>query len=197
MPKVKKQSKKTIALNLKVQRSFESERRLYEVNKYELSTKQIKAGQNFDNEISTISFESCTNCNRSFQNLNVKQDGCSECNSANKRNKFTIENNMDVGIVPDELKDLWHIEQMLIARIHPVVSIYRISGAQYGSTGYVINFRQNIEEYIKELPLPLNKLTSTLVFNKKTVAGIAQFRVRAHKILQALLKLKEIDIYYK
>ena len=51
MPKVKKQSKKTIALNLKVQRSFESERRLYEVNEYELSTKQIKAGQNFDNKI--------------------------------------------------------------------------------------------------------------------------------------------------
>ena len=84
---------------------------------------------------------------------------------------------MDVGTVPEELKDLSYIEQMLIAKIHPVVSLYRIKGTQYGYSGNVINFKQNIQEYINELPIPFNKLTSTFVFNKHTKSGIAQFRV--------------------
>ena len=36
-----------------------------------------------------------------------------------------------------------------------------------------------------------------MIFNKQTISGIAQFRVRAHVVLNALLKLKEINIYYK
>ena len=73
-------------------------------------------------------------------------------------------------MIPDGLKDSTYIEQMLIARCHPVVSLYRIN---------VINFKQNIEEYIDVLPRPLDELTSTLVFNKHTKAGVTQFRVRA------------------
>ena len=37
--------------------------------------------------------------------------------------KFTAENNMDVRIVLEELQNLSHTEQMLIARIHPVISL--------------------------------------------------------------------------
>ena len=77
------------------------------------------------------------------------------------------------------------------------MSLYRMKGAIYGYSSNVINFKQNIQEYINELPIPLNKLTSTFVFNKYTKSGIAQFRVRSHKVLNALLKSKEINIYYK
>ena len=70
---------------------------------------------------------------------------------------------------------------MLIARIHSVVSLYRINGSQHGYTANVINFKQNIEDYINVLPMLLHELTSTLVFNKYTKAGITQFRVRKYR----------------
>ena len=47
--------------------------------------------------------------------------------------------------VPDELKDLSYIEQMLIAQIHFVVSLYRINSVQLENTGNVINFKQNMQ----------------------------------------------------
>ena len=129
--------------------------------------------------------------------MKLTVNGCDGCKTSGNQQKFSVENNMDVGMIPDELRDLTYIEQMLIARCHPVVSLYRINGSQYGYSGNVINFKQNIEEYIDVLPRPLDELTSTLVFNKHTKAGVAQFRVRAQKVLNALLKLKEINIYYK
>ena len=65
------------------------------------------------------------------------------------------------------------MEQILIAKIHPVVSLYRMKGAIYGYSSNVINFEQNIQEYINKLPIPLNKLPLTFVFNKRTKSGIA------------------------
>jgi len=40
--------------------------------------------------------------------------------------KFSAENNMGPGEVPDELRDLTEIEEMLIARVFPVMSVYRL-----------------------------------------------------------------------
>lgn len=104
---------------------------------------------------------------------------------------------MDPGEVPPELQGLTYIEEMLIAQIHPVISIYRLKGGQFGHSGNVINFRQNIQQYITKLPLHPKDLPSTLLFYKATADGIAEFRVRAKKIRDALIWLKNNNIYYK
>ncbi|KAL7290849.1 hypothetical protein TKK_0015583 [Trichogramma kaykai] len=93
---------------------------------------------------------------------------------------------MDPGEIPTELQDLTYIEQMLISRVHPVVSLYRINGGQYAYSGSVINFTQNIHEYIDTLPLNVEELTSTILFNRDTAQGVAQFRVRSDKVLHKL-----------
>ncbi|PKK63213.1 hypothetical protein RhiirC2_717135 [Rhizophagus irregularis] len=41
-------------------------------------------------------------------------------------NKFSAENNMDLGEVSEELRDLTEIEEMLIARTFTVMSVYRL-----------------------------------------------------------------------
>ncbi|KAL7297052.1 hypothetical protein TKK_0009478 [Trichogramma kaykai] len=104
---------------------------------------------------------------------------------------------MDPGEIPAELQDLTYIEQMLISRVHPVVSLYRVNGGQYAYSGSVINFTQNIHEYIDTLPMNVEELTSTILFNRDTAHGVAQFRVRSDKVLRALLWLKRHNIYYK
>ncbi|KAL7304776.1 hypothetical protein TKK_0003004 [Trichogramma kaykai] len=104
---------------------------------------------------------------------------------------------MDPGEIPAELQDLTYIEQMLISRVHPVVSLYRVNGGQYAYSRSVINFTQNIHEYIDTLPMNVEELTSTILFNRDTAHGVAQFRVRSDKVLRALLWLKRHNIYYK
>uniref|UniRef100_A0ABD2VSF2 DUF6570 domain-containing protein n=1 Tax=Trichogramma kaykai TaxID=54128 RepID=A0ABD2VSF2_9HYME len=85
---------------------------------------------------------------------------------------------------------------MLISRVHPVVSLYRINGGQYAYSGSVMNFTQNIHEYIDTLPMNVKELT-TILFNRDTAHGVAQFRVRSDKVLCTLLWLKRHNIYYK
>ena len=58
---------------------------------------------------------------------------------------------MDPGEVPDELQDLTEIEEMLIARVFPVMSIYRLRGGQHGYRGNVINFPQDVQEFCTKL----------------------------------------------
>jgi hypothetical protein len=62
---------------------------------------------------------------------------------------------MDPGDVPEELATLSMIEQLLIARIHPVVSVYRVKGQQYKYSGNIINFPKNVTKFAKTL---LNRL---------------------------------------
>lgn len=160
-----------------------------------LTNDEIRLGENFNNMCTPVTWRTCQNCKRSFPNLSMKGIKCVKC--VKSATKFTAINNMDPGVVPDELKNLTYIEEMLIAMIHPVVSIYRLKGGQYGHTGNVINFRQKIEDYITKLPLHPKDLPSTLLFKKYTDCGIAEFRVRAVKIRNALLWLKKNNIFYR
>ncbi len=59
---------------------------------------------------------------------------------------------MDLGEVPDELRDLTEIEKMLIARVFPMMSIYKLRRGQHGYHGNVINFPQDIQELATKLP---------------------------------------------
>jgi hypothetical protein len=44
--------------------------------------------------------------------------------------KFSAENNMDPGEIPNELKGLTEIEEMLIAQVFSVMTVYRLRGGQ-------------------------------------------------------------------
>ncbi|KAK3920725.1 Pescadillo-like protein [Frankliniella fusca] len=51
---------------------------------------------------------------------------------------------MKIGEIPPELTGLSYVEELLIAKVHPMISIYRLKGGQYGFRGNVINFRQDV-----------------------------------------------------
>src|SRR5699024_9988505 len=122
---------------------------------------------------------------------------CFSCKNDEEKKKFTSENNMHPGDVPEALKGLSYIEQMLIAQIHPVIRLFKIQGRQVAYKGNVINFRQNIESYTTVLPHAPSDLPSTILFCKETPSGVAQFRARADKIKNALIWLKANNHYYQ
>ncbi|EXX66669.1 hypothetical protein RirG_121570 [Rhizophagus irregularis DAOM 197198w] len=69
---------------------------------------------------------------------------CRRCHKEKQPKKFSKDNNMDPGKVPDKLRDLTEIEKMLVAQVFPVMSVYRLCGGQHGYRGNVINFPQNV-----------------------------------------------------
>src|SRR6185436_3185858 len=112
--------------------------------------------------------------------------------------KFSSENDMDPGEVPEELQGLTEIEEMLIARVFPVMSVYRLRGGQHGYRGNVINFPQNVKEFATHLPQSPLQL-DVLIVRRNSVnnSEFRDFRVRCSKITRALYWLKKNNCYYK
>ena len=83
------------------------------------------------------------------------------------------------------------LEEMLIARIYPVMTVYTVKGGQRKGSKYVINFPQNVStlaSVLSQLPvdIPLIVRCSDIHETK-----YYDFRVRQHKIRDALQWLKE------
>lgn len=73
---------------------------------------------------------------------------CSRCSrDKNDVKKFSSRNNMIPSQVPKELQDLTQLEEMLIARVFPVISIYTKPGGQKAYKGHCIYFSQDIQEF--------------------------------------------------
>src|SRR5438128_901027 len=100
---------------------------------------------------------------------------------------------MNSGEVPDELRDLTEIEKMLIARVFPVMSVYRLRGGQNRYCENIINFLQDVWKFATKLsrhPLLLDVLVVCHQFASNSEA-FRNFRVHRLKVARALLWLRE------
>jgi len=111
--------------------------------------------------------------------------------------KFSTENNMNPGDLPVELQGLTEIEEMLIAQIFPVISVYCLRGGQYAYKGNVINFPQDVHEFTTRLPRHPSSL-DVLVVRRQSASRstFRDFNVRRNKIAQTLSWLKLNNRYY-
>ena len=104
----------------------------------------------------------CTVC---FEAWNLKSKPkapyvCSQCFWDKKSpKKFSVENSLIPSSVPDELKDLTQIEEMLIARALPIMRVYIKRG---GYSGHCINLPQKVSELATCLPRQGCKLLSDI-----------------------------------
>jgi hypothetical protein len=88
---------------------------------------------------------------------------CSRCQQEKENNQFSVENNMDPGSQPSELANLTQVEEMLIARVSPILQVTHAIGGQYKYKGHTISFPQNIEHIYKSLPCPIKELPIIIV----------------------------------
>src|SRR2546425_3460708 len=88
------------------------------INVQQLSESDRKLLQKFRNEMNKLNYALCPMCNERFPSVNIiNNESCRRCDSdKNETKKFSAENNMDPGDVPEELKALTEIEEMLIAQ---------------------------------------------------------------------------------
>ncbi|GES78966.1 replication protein A 70 kDa DNA-binding subunit-like [Rhizophagus clarus] len=84
-------------------------------------------------------------------------------NQEEEPKRFSKENNMDPGDVPEELQGLTEIKEMLIAQVFMVMSVYRLQGEQHEYRENVINFPQDVQEFTTHLPHHLSSLNILIV----------------------------------
>lgn len=111
----------------------------------------------FEEDMRSLSWSICPKCKEKRM---VDSRISSHCSHRSKCWQFTSSNNMDPGDVPEQLKGLTFIEEQLIARVHPLISIFKLKGLQFGYRGHIINFEQDVNEFAKQLPHRVEDLTS-------------------------------------
>lgn len=155
----------------------------------------------FHQKLGEEHYEFCNNCGHRFFGLKVNSNGeCSKCCS-NRSNinhkKFTAENHMDPGPVPHCLQILTPLEQLLIARVHPQLYVYKLSGGQLGYKGHVINFHQDVQQFASVLPHKISSLSNLIIVKSENVKGVAEFKVNKKRLLDALHYLQKNNKYYQ
>src|SRR5581483_11805034 len=162
---------------------------------------EIRMLKNFRKKMENIHYKICNVCNEKIPSLILVQEMmCRRCFSEKSvPKKFSAENNMDPGKVPDELKALTEIEQMLISQVFIVISVYRLREGQTGYRGNVINFPQDVLGFTSQLPRNPSTL-DVLVVRRQSPNDPNAFRdfsVRRSKVRRALIWLKENNNYYR
>ncbi|CAB4407286.1 unnamed protein product [Rhizophagus irregularis] len=139
-----------------------------------LSEEEISMLQDFRLKMDNINYNLCIVCQERIPLLTLVKGTCKRCyyekNIGGTPKKFSEGNNMHPGEVPNELKGLSEIEEMLISQVFTVMTVYRLRGGQNGYRGH----RQSS--------------------NNPTV--FRDFTVRRRKVCKALLWLKENNPYY-
>ena len=129
-------------------------------------------------------------CNERFpSSTDLVQEMCYRCYyDKDPVKKFSALNNMDSSYLPEELRDLTNIEEMLIAQTFSIVSVYCLRGGQYAYRGNVISFPQDVDEFVTRLPCHPSSL-DMLVVRRQSSEGSKSFRdfkVRRDKVRRAL-----------
>ncbi len=107
----------------------------------------------------------CTICKEAWptrQNLTTYT--CYRCKRDKKSpKKFSAENDMDPGIVPEHLRGSTQVEEMLISRVCSIMRVYRKHSGQKGYKGYVLNLPQDVQSFFNRLPSQVANLPVMVV----------------------------------
>ena len=134
----------------------------------------------------------CGICSESWpvtsKNISIDSYICTRCKrDKGLPKKFSIENDMIPSPVPESLQELTQIEEMLIARVFPVMQVYtRPRGGQRSYKGHVLNLPHNVQKVAdilprepKDIPILIFKLNGKKNNSK-------ELKVRRQKVLDAL-----------
>jgi len=85
----------------------------------------------FENVMHSLRWKICQNCKEKFYTKGTSDKKC--LHSKKICPHFDVSNDMDPGIVPPQLQGLSYVEEQLIAKIHPLISVFKLKGHhQYG-----------------------------------------------------------------
>ncbi|CAG8668030.1 15340_t:CDS:2 [Cetraspora pellucida] len=130
-----------------------------------------------------------SNISEQYDQDNNIQEECCRCSSERITPKrFSSENDMDPEEVPEELQNLTEIEEMLIAQVFPVMSVYRLCGGQYGPSSLnilIVHCHSERSALFKDFQVCHNKVINALRWLKENNRYYAEITIDK-KVLQSL-----------
>ena len=155
--------------------------------------------QNFHEEQFRWKHIQCMTCHEVWPSRNRKDSHqCLRCTRDKSiPKKFSKANNMHPGSVPECLQNLTQVEEMLIARVSPIMYVYRKHGGQRGYKGHVLNLSQDIQSLLDKLPQDVSNLPILILRRTGCNDTFSNFTVRRQKVLTALIWLKQNNLFYK
>ena len=107
--------------------------------------------------------ETCIWCKERWFVMDLKHEiykACFRRDKGDRKTPFLMsrENGMDPGELPAHLPELTQVEEMIIARCHIQMMVYRYRGHQYHYSGHCVSFIQNIAKTVNTLPNLPSKL---------------------------------------
>lgn len=118
--------------------------------------------------------ETCMWCCERWFDMRLNGQGvCARCVRDDNRRAhdeprlFSADNNTDPGEMPAGLRALTEVEELLIARVHPIVTVRQHRGGQYHYREHVCSFILNVAKIYRKLPL-LPRDINQLVLRPKT-----------------------------
>lgn len=133
-----------------------------------------RSGEEFENALRAQHIIVCIRCLRCTPLSEVSNNNCRHCRNPKNHDDnhlYNQENGMAFGQIPEELRGLTMIEEIMITRGHSVVSVFKIHGQKTGYPCHVMNFVQRVEQVAGRLPNDPASLTAVLLVrtNKETL----------------------------
>ncbi|XP_059076593.1 uncharacterized protein LOC131875899 [Cryptomeria japonica] len=122
---------------------------------------------------------------------------CNRCRQEKNEHRFSASNNMDPGPQPLELANLTQIEEMLIARVNPILQVTHAIGGQYKYKGHTICFPQEVREIARILPHQIKDLPIIIVRKKDQRGTNYNFTVNKERVYRALKYKIKHDKFYR
>lgn len=139
--------------------------------------------------------ETCRRCKECWFLMDLKDNVCHDCARRDKGKMpflMSRENDMDPGELPAYLPELTQVEEMIIARCHVQMMVYRYRGHQYHYSGHCVSFMQNTIKTVNMLPNLPSELDIVVLRPSNQVIGNDQryqrqfgstFRVRKGHVM--------------
>ena len=165
--------------------------------------------RDFHKELDEVRMETCSRCQERWFAMDLKDGICHSCFLRDKGNKtpflMSTENEMDPGELPTHLPELSQVEEMVIARSHVQMMVYRYRGHQYHYTGHCVSFLQSNAKMVDLLPTLPSELDVVVLQPPDQVMETdpryprqfrSDFRVRKGRVITWLHFLCLSYIYY-
>lgn len=142
----------------------------------------------------TKNFKACLikDCVKGIKSVSGMEYICYQCNNYLKNSEVppcSIGNNMSFPDVPDELKNLTQLEQLLISPRIPFMKIRELPrGGQLGIKGNVVNVPADVNKTVRLIPRNMSESETIPVKFKRSLnfkSHLAFEQVRPEKILKA------------
>ena len=132
--------------------------------------------------------ETCKICMECWYDLHIgpRNKMCSRCSNDRKNNKapkilkFSAENGMHPGEVPDCIKNLSFIELAAIRLIQPMFHVVQTKGGGLKMRGHCIAFEQDITDFVSTLPHTPDKLP-LLILRTRNDKNPRKFKANGEK----------------